>query len=113
MQVLYPDIKPFNEQFIDCGQHQIFVEQSGNPDGIAVLIVHGGPGAGCGAKQRCFFDPEHYHIILFDQRGCGQSRPHASLHENQPHYLLQDMECIRQSLALKNGCCLVAVGAVR
>lgn len=87
---------------MDTGDgHKIYVEQSGNRDGIPVLFVHGGPGGGTNAVQRRFFDPAKYWIILFDQRGCGNSKPHASLDNNTTQHLLNDMEMIRRDLGIK------------
>jgi proline iminopeptidase len=101
MQTLYPDIKPFRTQYLKVDSiHTLYVEQSGNPEGIPVLFVHGGPGGGCGKHDRSFFDPEKYHIILFDQRGSGRSTPHAELTNNTTHHLLEDMETIRRELGV-------------
>ncbi|MEX1033845.1 MAG: prolyl aminopeptidase [Cellvibrionaceae bacterium] len=102
MLILYPDIKPFRSKRVKVSPiHTLYVEQSGNPDGIPVLFVHGGPGGGCGKHDRCFFDPEKYHIILFDQRGSGRSTPHAELKNNTTQDLLADMEKIRQQLKIE------------
>lgn len=99
MLILYPDIKPFHTRHIQVDPiHKLYIEQSGNPDGIPVLFVHGGPGGGCGKHDRCFFDPEKYHIIVFDQRGSGRSTPHAELADNTTQALLEDMEKIREEL---------------
>lgn len=101
MRNLYPDIKPYKTQHIQAEQpHSIYVEESGNPDGIPVLFVHGGPGAGCEAYHRSFFDPNVYRIILFDQRGAGRSTPHAELEGNNTQALVADMEKIREALAI-------------
>jgi len=78
--------------------HQVYVEQSGNPAGIPVIFLHGGPCSGTKPDHRRFFDPERYHIILMDQRGCGQSLPFGELEGNTTQDLLADMECIRQQL---------------
>jgi len=78
------------------------MEQSGNPDGIPVVFVHGGPGGGTNPMQRRFFDPRVYRIILFDQRGCGKSKPHASLLHNTTQDLINDMEAIRVALDIDN-----------
>ena len=87
---------------LDVGQgHQLYVEESGSPQGIPVLFVHGGPGAGCTPDDRRYFDPERYRIILFDQRGCGRSMPYASLQNNTTKHLLEDMEAIREHLGIK------------
>ena len=102
MQVLYPDIKPYKEHSIIVDMpHRIYVEECGNPNGIPVLFLHGGPGAGCEPFHRRFFDPEKYRIVLFDQRGCGRSVPHASLKNNCTQDLLNDMETIRETLGIE------------
>lgn len=104
MLTLYPDIEPFHSQLLpretlpDGQQHQIYIEQCGNPDGIPVLFLHGGPGSGCRPQHRCYFDPARYHIILFDQRGCGRSLPSGELTNNDMAHLIGDMEAIRQLL---------------
>jgi proline iminopeptidase len=77
------------------------VEESGNPEGLPALFVHGGPGAGCDPKNRCFFDPDAYRIILFDQRGAGRSTPHAGLQENNTDALIADIEAIREHLGVE------------
>lgn len=99
MRQLYPEIKPYKtHQIIVDEPHVLYVEESGNPDGLPVLFVHGGPGAGCEAYHRRFFDPNVYRIILFDQRGCGRSIPHAELEGNTTQALVADMEVIREKL---------------
>lgn len=99
MKKLYPDITPYKTQQINVdAPHVLYVEESGNPDGIPVLFVHGGPGAGCESYHRCFFDPNLYRIILFDQRGSGRSTPHAELAGNTTQDLVADMEVIRKKL---------------
>lgn len=101
MQPLFPNLKSFNEFWLETDQgHQIYVEESGNPSGLPVIVLHGGPGAGSSSKSRCFFDPQVYHIILFDQRGAGSSKPHASLEKNDTNYLVADIEQIRQKLEI-------------
>ncbi len=102
MLILYPDIKPYETKNLKVDSvHTIYMEQCGNPDGIPVLFVHGGPGAGCSKQDRCFFDPEKYRIILFDQRGAGRSIPHAELENNTTEALIEDMEFIRSSLGIE------------
>ncbi len=81
--------------------HEIYYEESGNPQGKPVLFVHGGPGGGCDPKMRRFFDPLAYRIILFDQRGCGKSRPHAELTDNTTWHLVADMEALRAQLGIE------------
>ena len=99
MRSLYPDIKPYKTHQIKVDEpHVLYVEESGNPDGIPVIFVHGGPGAGCESYHRCFFDPNVYRIILFDQRGSGHSTPHAELEGNNTQALVADMEIIREQL---------------
>jgi proline iminopeptidase len=102
MKDLYPEIEPFNHFLLKvCNIHQLYVEQCGNPKGEPVLFLHGGPGAGCSKKDRRFFDPEKYHIILFDQRGCGRSLPHGSLDNNETSLLVEDIEKIRAHLNIE------------
>lgn len=101
MHILYADIKPYHKQMLPVGDgHELYVEQCGNPDGIPILFVHGGPGAGCGSQDRCFFDPARYRIILFDQRGAGRSTPHANLAANNTPNLINDVERIRKKLQI-------------
>ena len=100
-RTLYPTIEPYSVQHLAVdGGHQIYVEQSGNPNGIPILFVHGGPGGGTSGIQRRFFNPKKFRIILFDQRGCGKSRPHASLENNTSWDLVADMEAIRKHLGV-------------
>lgn len=101
MLTFYPEIKPYKRhQLAVESPHQLYVDESGNPEGIPVLFVHGGPGAGCGRYDRRYFDPEIYRIILFDQRGAGRSTPHASLEGNTTQQLVADMEVIREALGV-------------
>jgi proline iminopeptidase len=96
---LYPAIDPFSQQMLDVGDgHKVYLEQSGARDGYPVVVVHGGPGAGCGASMRRYFDPTKYRIIMFDQRGCGRSLPYASIEHNTTWDLVRDMEQIRTHL---------------
>jgi proline iminopeptidase len=98
----YPEIEPFDSGMLKVSDlHTIYYEQSGNPKGKPVVFVHGGPGGGTDAKQRRFFDPKAYRIVLFDQRGCGRSTPHAELHDNTTWHLVADMEAIREHLGLE------------
>ena len=102
MRTLYPEISPYHTFFLSTDSaHSVYVEQSGNPDGIPVIFLHGGPCSGTKPDHRRFFNPEHYRIILFDQRGCGLSLPFGELENNTTHDLLDDMERIRQYLHLK------------
>jgi proline iminopeptidase len=96
---LYPPVQPFARQNLAVDErHTLYLEQTGNPAGFPALFLHGGPGAGCEAYHRSFFDPERYRIILFDQRGCGRSTPHADLVDNTTWDLVGDIERIRQHL---------------
>lgn len=101
MAELFPPIEPYDVRFLDVGEgHTIYVEQAGNPEGKPVVYLHGGPGAGNSPATRQFFDPAVYRIIHFDQRGCGQSTPHASLEANTTWHLVADMEVIREILGI-------------
>ncbi len=100
-QSLYPPIDPFDQRMLDVGDgHKIYVEQCGNPNGFPVVVLHGGPGGGCSPAMRRYFDPSHYRVILFDQRGCGRSRPHASVEANTTWHLVRDIEAIRTTLGI-------------
>lgn len=93
---LYPSIEPFDSgQLAVSERHTLYYEQCGNPDGKPVVFLHGGPGGGCGPVSRRFFDPDHYRIVLFDQRGCGRSTPHADLVDNTTWHLVADIERLR------------------
>jgi proline iminopeptidase len=99
---LYPPIEPFAVDRLAVGEdHELYLEQSGSRDGIPAVFLHGGPGAGCGPSHRRFFDPQRYRIILFDQRGCGRSTPHASIEHNSTWDLVADMERIRVHLGIE------------
>ncbi|MEI7993546.1 MAG: prolyl aminopeptidase [Methylococcaceae bacterium] len=101
MKTLYPEISPYNTFFLETGsKHSVYVEQSGNPDGIPVIFLHGGPCSGTKPDHRRFFNPEYYHIVLFDQRGCGLSLPFGELENNTTQDLIDDMERIRQHLGI-------------
>lgn len=101
MRHLYPEIANNNSWMLKRDEpHVLYVEESGNPDGLPVLFVHGGPGAGCDILHRRFFDPNVYRIILFDQRGCGRSTPHACLKNNTTDRLIDDIEFIRIHLGV-------------
>ncbi|ART80404.1 prolyl aminopeptidase [Oceanisphaera avium] len=103
MRTLYPSINPYQEHQLKVSErHTLYLEESGNPLGIPVLVLHGGPGAGTSSEQRRFFDPQYYRIILFDQRGAGRSLPHAELEENNTQALISDMEQIRQYLQIES-----------
>ena len=101
-RTLYPEIEPYRSGMLDVdGGHRIYWEQSGNPRGKPVLFLHGGPGGGTEPRQRRFFDPARYSIVLFDQRGCGKSVPHASLEANTTWHLVSDAEALRRMLGIE------------
>jgi proline iminopeptidase len=98
---LYPPLEPFRQHMLDMpGGHRVYVEESGHQQGAPVVVLHGGPGGGCSAGMRRFFDPKHYRVILFDQRGCGRSTPHASVENNTTWDLVADIERIRETLGI-------------
>lgn len=103
VQYLYPPVEPFDRQMMDVGDgHKIYVEQSGRHDGRPVIVLHGGPGGGCSPAMRRYFDPKVYRIILFDQRGCGRSKPHACVEANTTWHLVADIERIRDALTIED-----------
>lgn len=102
MRTLYPAIDPYHSFTLEVDEiHTLFVEENGNPDGTPVLFLHGGPGGGCTPTHRRFFNPQRFRIILFDQRGCGRSTPHAELRNNSTPHLLSDIEHLRNHLGIK------------
>jgi proline iminopeptidase len=103
LYTLYPEISPYHTTWLERPHgHKIYVELSGNPHGKPIIFLHGGPGGGTNPKQRQFFDPKHYQIILFDQRGCGQSKPLGETNGNTTADLLSDIEAIRKHFNIKN-----------
>lgn len=99
----FPPLEPFHSEFLRVSDtHTLYVEQCGNPKGRPIIFLHGGPGGGCNADHRRFFDPAHYHIVLFDQRGAGRSTPAAELRENTTWDLVSDIETIRNHLKIKD-----------
>lgn len=101
LRTLYPEIEPYDTGMLKVSDlHTLYYEQSGNPKGKPVVFLHGGPGGGTNPKCRRFFDPAVYRIVLFDQRGCGKSTPHAELHENTTWNLVADIERIREHLGI-------------
>ncbi|MDE2070711.1 MAG: prolyl aminopeptidase [Gammaproteobacteria bacterium] len=101
-RALFPPLEPYasRRQRVQT-PHEIYVEECGNPAGLPVIFVHGGPGGGCVPDNRRFFDAARYRIVLFDQRGCGRSTPHAELEHNTTQALVADMELIRETLGIE------------
>jgi proline iminopeptidase len=103
----FPPLEPYNHGLLDVGDgNRVYWETCGNPSGKPALVVHGGPGSGCGASSRRYFDPKRYRVVLFDQRGCGRSLPHASnpavdMSVNTTHHLIADMERLREALGVE------------
>jgi len=101
LRTLWPEIEPYKTQFLKVSPiHNIYIEESGNPSGTPVLVLHGGPGVGSYPQLRRFFNPKKYRIILFDQRGCGKSTPLGSIEENTTWNLVGDIEKIRTLLGI-------------
>ena len=101
MYKLYPRIEPYNTFKLKVSNlHKIFIEESGNPKGIPIIFLHGGPGGGIASIYRQYFNPKKWRIIIFDQRGCGQSTPHAELKQNTTWDLVNDIEKIRKKLSI-------------
>lgn len=101
MQNLYPEIKPYARHELAVEEpHVLYVDESGIPDGLPVVFIHGGPGAGCDSLSRRFFNPNRYRIVTFDQRGSGRSTPYASLENNTTWHLVEDLERIREHLGI-------------
>lgn len=98
---LYPKIKPYDSGFLNDDQHQVYFEQCGNPDGKPAIFLHGGPGGGGSEDVRRFFNPDLYRIIVFDQRGCGRSKPHGCLENNTTWHLVSDIENLREKLSIE------------
>ena len=100
---MYPPIKPFNTFYMktDDNLHSIYIEECGNKNGIPIIYLHGGPGGSIDSKNRRYFNPKKYRIILFDQRGSGKSKPKGFLKNNTTDYLIKDMEKIRNVLQIK------------
>ena len=102
MRELYPEIEPYRTHRLAVDDiHELHVEECGNPEGLPVVFLHGGPGAGVSPYHRRFFDPERYRIVLFDQRGAGKSTPHAELRDNTTWHLVADIETIREHLRIE------------
>lgn len=101
MLKLFPAIEPFNTGYMERGCHEIYYEQCGNPDGKPAIFLHGGPGGGGSTTVRRFFNPERYHIVVFDQRGCGRSKPHGCLEQNTTWDLVEDIETLKNKLGFE------------
>lgn len=111
MHSLYPAIKPYAQHELKVtSPHVLYVEETGNPDGIPVIVLHLGPGTGSDPHLRRFFDPQLYRIVLFDQRGCGRSTPHLDIQNNTTDMLLEDIDTIRDYLGITDFVLLVVVG---
>ena len=101
--MLFPEIEPNEQGMLNVSPlHSIYWERSGNPNGLSVLIIHGGPGGGSSPSYRRYFDPKKFNIFQFDKRGCGRSTPHSELEENTTHHLIEDIEKIRQLLKIES-----------
>jgi proline iminopeptidase len=99
---LYPAIEPYHTEMLPVDDlHTLYIEQSGNPDGVPVVFLHGGPGSGTSPKHRQYFDPARYRIILFDQRGSGKSMPLGEVRQNSTALLIEDIETIRRHLGIE------------
>ena len=98
LSTLYPKIKPYDSGFLNVDEHQVYFEQCGNPNGKPAVFLHGGPGGGGSEEVRRFFNPDVYRIIVFDQRGCGRSKPHGCLENNTTWDLVSDIELLRKKL---------------
>ena len=102
MRELYPPIEPYETGMLPVSPvHTVYYEQCGNPEGVPVVFLHGGPGGGITPDYRRYFDPVAYRVVLFDQRGAGQSTPHASLEENTTWHLIEDIEKLRAHLRVE------------
>ncbi|MGA7538133.1 MAG: prolyl aminopeptidase [Steroidobacteraceae bacterium] len=101
-RLAYPPVKPYRTGFLRVSElHEIYFEECGNQSGKPAVFLHGGPGGGTDPKMRRFFDPKRYRIVLLDQRGCGKSRPHASLIDNTTWHLVADLERLREHLGIE------------
>lgn len=102
LRTFYPEIEPYKHGMLDVGDgHRIYWEACGNPKGKPAVFLHGGPGGGCGINHRRLFNPKKYNIILFDQRGCGRSKPYACLEANTTPHLVSDIEKLRKFLGIE------------
>lgn len=101
MRTKYPPVEPYRTGTLEVPGHQLYWEESGNPQGVSVIFLHGGPGSGTESSHRCYFDPKKYRIVLMDQRGCGKSTPHASLTDNTTWHLVHDIEQLKHHLQIE------------
>ena len=97
---LFEGIEPYTSGYLEVGEHKIYYEECGNPNGKPAVFLHGGPGGGGSTKVRGFFDPELFRIVIFDQRGCGRSKPHACLKNNTTWDLVEDIERLKEKLKI-------------
>ncbi len=101
LKTYYPPMEPYLKGYLEVDSaHSVYWEECGNSQGVPILFLHGGPGSGTKADQRRFFDPEHYRIVLFDQRGCGKSLPLGTIHDNTTWDLIRDIEALLTFLKL-------------
>ena len=101
MLTLFQDIEPYSFGYLECDEHEIYYEECGNPNGKPAVFLHGGPGGGGSKKVRGFFNPKLYRIVIFDQRGCGRSKPHGCLNNNTTWDLVEDIEKLKNKLNIK------------
>lgn len=99
---LYPELEPYRTDYLKLDEvHEMYWEECGNPNGVPVVFIHGGPGAGAGPSARRFFDPNHYRIVVYDQRGAGRSKPHGETRNNTTPHLIADLESLRTFLNIE------------
>ena len=101
VNTLFENIEPFSRGYLEVDEHKIYYEECGNPNGKPAVFLHGGPGGGGSTKVRGFFNPELFRIVVFDQRGCGRSKPHACLKNNTTWNLVEDIEMLKEKLKIK------------
>ena len=101
MYKLFENIEPYSTGYLEADEHKIYYEECGNPDGKPAIFLHGGPGGGGSTKVRGFFNPDLFRIVIFDQRGCGRSKPHAFLENNTTWHLVDDIERLKEKLGIK------------
>ena len=103
MSKLFPPISPYSSSLVKVNQiHSLYVEESGYKKGFPVIFFHGGPGSATNPDHRRYFDPKFYRIILFDQRGCGQSKPSGEIKENTSSFLVEDILFLKKKLGIRN-----------